>query len=185
PYPTCRSRMPSSARRLCASSTTSTRVSATDRGEAESEDAAGARRRLDVNFAAVLLHDPVNESEPEPAAVGLRGEEGLEDVTEVVTCDALAGVGPAHLEPATYHSRRHPQLAAVRHGLDGVEAQVPHGLTELLGVRHPLEARGELAGDLQRAGHRAVLEQHQHLVDRLDEVDAHPSLRLRPRTLEE
>src|SRR5882762_10471596 len=163
--------MPSSSRMLCSSSTTSTRVSATDRGEAEGEDAAGARRRFHVNFAAVLLHDPVNEGEAEPAAVGLGGEEGLEDVTEVVTRDTLAGVADAHLEAATHDARRHAQLAAPRHGLDGVEAQVPHRLTELLRVGDPLEARRELAGDLQRAGCRAVLEQHQHLVDRLDEVD--------------
>src|SRR6266850_5275513 len=135
--------MPSSSRMLCSSSTTSTRVSATDRREAEGEDAAGARRRLDMHFAAVLLHDPVNEGESDPAAVELRGEEGLEDVTEVVSRDALAGVAHAHLEPVTHHPRRHPQLAAVRHGLDGVEAQVPHGLAELLRVRHPLEDRGE------------------------------------------
>src|SRR2546425_6459919 len=101
--------MPRSSRMLCSSSTTSTRVSATDRGEAEGEDAAGARRRLHVDLAAVVLHDPVNEGEAEPAAVGFRGEEGLEDVTEVVERDALAGVGHPHLEPVAHHAHRHSQ----------------------------------------------------------------------------
>src|SRR6267143_4977339 len=177
--------MPNNSRMLCSSSTTSTRVSATDRGKAEGEDAAGARRRLHVNLAAVLLHDPLHEGEAEPAAVEFRGEEGLEDVTEVLARDALSGVAHAHLEPVAHHLRRHPALAAVRHGLDGIETQVPHGLTKLLHVGHPLEAGRELAGDLQRAGRRAVLEQHQHLVDRLDDVHASPHQRRRPRVLEE
>src|SRR5438477_7412463 len=132
--------MPSSSRMLCSSSTTSTRVSATDRGEAEGEDAAGARRRLHLDLAAVLLHDPVNEGEAEPAAVELRGEEGLEHVTEVLARDALAGVAHAHLEPIAHHPCRHPDLAAVRHSFDGLEAQVPHDLTKLLHVDHPFVA---------------------------------------------
>src|SRR5256885_1016497 len=72
--------MPNNSRMLCSSSTTSTRVSATDRGEAEGEGAAGARRRLHVNLAALLLHAPLHEGEAEPAAVECRGPEGLEDV---------------------------------------------------------------------------------------------------------
>src|SRR6267378_7493694 len=113
--------MPNNSRMLCSSSTTSTRVSATDRGKAEGEDAAGARRRLHVNLAAVLLHDPLHEGEAEPAAVEFRGEEGLEDVTEILARDALTGVAHAHLEPVAHHPRRHPELAAVRHGFDGIE----------------------------------------------------------------
>src|SRR2546430_15613956 len=83
--------MPNNSRMLCSSSTTSTRVSATDRGEAEGEGAAGARRRFHVNLAAVLLHDPLHEGEAEPAAVEFRGEEGLEDVTEVL--DSITSPG--------------------------------------------------------------------------------------------
>src|SRR5207302_7093837 len=178
--------MPNNSRMLCSSSTTSTRVSATDRGEAEGEDAAGARRRLHVNLAAVLLHDPLYKGEAEPAAVEFRGEEGLEDVTEVLARDALSGVAHAYLEPVANHPCRHPDLAAVRHSFDGIEAQVPHDLTKLLHVDHPFEAGRELPGDFQCAGRRrAVLEQHQHLVDRLDDVHPSPHQRRRPRVLEE
>src|SRR5438477_133874 len=106
--------MPNNSRMLCSSSTTSTRVSATDRGEAEGEGAAGARRRLHVNLAAVLLHDPLHEGEAEPAAVEFRGEEGLEDVTEVLARDALTGVAHAHLEPIAHHPCRHPDLDGAR-----------------------------------------------------------------------
>src|SRR2546426_694602 len=177
--------MPSSSRMLCSSSTTSTRVSATEGGEAESEDAAGARRRFDVHLAPVILENPVDEREAQSAAVGLRREEWLEDVIEVVARDALAGVGHAHLEPSAHDGPGHPQLAAVGHGLDGVEAQVPDGLAELLWVHDPLEGRRKFAPDLQRAGRRAMLEQQEDLVDRLDDVHAHPRQRRRPRVLEE
>src|SRR5919198_2818499 len=129
--------MPRSSRMLCSSSTTSTRVSATDRGEAQDEDAAGARRRLQMHLAAVILHDAVDEGQAESTAVGLRREERLEDVWEVLPRDALAGVGHAHLEASAHDGGRHPQLAAVGHRLHGVEAKVPDGLAELLGIDHP------------------------------------------------
>src|SRR5882672_5450470 len=148
--------MPSSSRMLCSSSTTSTRVSATEGGEAEGEDAAGARRRFDVDLATVILEDPVDEGEAQPATIGLRREERLEDVIEVVARDALAGVRHAHLEPPAHDGRGHPQLAAVGHGLDGVEAQVPDGLAELLWVHGPLEGRRKFAPELQGAGRRAM-----------------------------
>src|SRR5206468_6452040 len=159
--------MPSSSRMLCSSSTTSTRVSATDRGEAQGEDAAGARRRLQVDLAAVILHDAVDEGEAESAAVGLRREERLEDVWEVLARDALAGVGHADLQLAAHDGGRHPQLATVGHRLHGVETQIRDRLAELLWVDEPFEARRELPHDLQGARRGAVLEQHEHLVDRL------------------
>src|SRR5882762_10374382 len=118
--------MPNNSRMLCSSSTTSTRVSATDRGEAEGEGAAGARRRLHVNLAAVLLHDPLHEGEAEPAAVEFRGEEGLEDVTEVLARDALTGVAHVHHGPVAHHPCRPPALAPVRHRFGGSGAQVTH-----------------------------------------------------------
>src|ERR671931_2218968 len=113
--------MASSSRMLCSSSTTRTRVSATDRGEAEGEDAAGACRRLHVDLAAVVLHDSVDEGQPEPAAVGLRREERLEDVRKVLTRNALAGVADTHLETAARDSGRDPQLAPGGHRLDGIQ----------------------------------------------------------------
>src|SRR5215468_7789709 len=90
--------MPSSSRMLCSSSTTRTRVSATDVWEPQREDASGACRRVHGDVAAVVLHDPVHERQTDPTAVGLRGEERLKDVREILLADPLTGVGDTHFE---------------------------------------------------------------------------------------
>src|SRR5262245_43591564 len=131
--------MPSSSRMLCSSSTTRTRVSAMDPREAQGEDAAGAERRFHVDVAAVVLHDPIDEGQTDAGAVGLRGEERLEDVSEVFLRDAFAGVRDTHLEASADGLGRNPQFSAVRHRLHGVEAEIPDRLAELLRVDDPLE----------------------------------------------
>src|SRR5438552_10467449 len=69
-----------SSRMLRSSSTTRTRVSGMAGRQRHREHGPEAGRATDVHLAAVLLHDPVDERESEPGAVGLGGEEGLEDV---------------------------------------------------------------------------------------------------------
>src|SRR5918996_3071474 len=73
----------SRSRMLCSSSTTSTRMSGIRGRERHGEDAAGPRAALDVDLAAVVLHDAVHQGQAEAAAVRLGGEERLEDVPEI------------------------------------------------------------------------------------------------------
>src|SRR5256885_14446914 len=116
--------MASSSRMLCSSSTTSTRMSGM-RGQGEGEDGADAGAALDVDLAAVVLHDPVHEGEAEPGTGGLGRVEGLEDVREVVAADALAGVGHPEEQPAAAGGHRHPRLPPAGHRPPRVEAEIP------------------------------------------------------------
>src|SRR6185503_11501743 len=116
--------MASSSRMLCSSSTTSTRMSGMG-GQGEGEDGADAGAALDVDLAAMVLHDPVYEGEPETGPGRLGRIEGLEDVPEIVAGDPLAGVGDPEEQAAAGHRHRNPQLAAVGHGLQRVEAEIP------------------------------------------------------------
>src|SRR3989442_13722059 len=79
----CFSMIARSSRMLRSSPTTRTRVSGMAGRQRHREHGPEAGRAADVHLAAVLLHDPVDERESEPGAVGLGGEEGLEDVGEV------------------------------------------------------------------------------------------------------
>src|SRR5439155_1904861 len=88
--------MASSSRMLCSSSTTRTRMSGMRGRQGEREGAADARTALHVDLAAVVLHDAVHKGQAQPGAVGLGGEERLEDVAEIAGGDALPGVGHAH-----------------------------------------------------------------------------------------
>src|SRR5688500_15283169 len=88
--------MPSSSRMLCSSSTTRTRASAMAARDPEREGAATARRRLDVDLAAVILQDAVNEGQSETAAARLGGEERLEDVCHVAPADAVTRIFDPH-----------------------------------------------------------------------------------------
>src|SRR5438105_6297560 len=115
--------MASSSRMLCSSSTTSTRTLGMT-GQGEGEDRADAGAALDVDLTAVVLHDPVHEGQAEPGARGLGRVEGLEDVGEVVAADALAGVGDPQEQVAAGGGHRHPQLTAVGHRLQRVEAEI-------------------------------------------------------------
>src|SRR6185436_16189467 len=138
--------MARSSRMLCSSSTTSTRMSGM-RGQGEGEDGAHAGAALDVDLAAVVLHDPVHEGETEAGPGGLGGVEGLEDMSEIVAGDPLAGVGDPKEQPATRHRHRDLQLAALGHRLQPVEAEIPDDLPELLAVHAPRQRRRELAHD--------------------------------------
>src|SRR5262245_12874143 len=139
----------SSSRMLRSSSTTSTRVSGMTGGQGKGERRTEARRALDVDLAAVLLDDAVDQRESESGAFGFRGEEGLEEVREIGCGDALTVVAHRDLQPIATDRGADPQLAALRHRLDRVQAEVPQDLPELLRVHRPHHRRRELANDLE------------------------------------
>src|SRR5690348_1553517 len=122
--------MPSSSRMLCSSSTTRTLVSATDHRKAKGEGTAGAWRRFHGHVAAMILHDAVDEGEPESGTIQLGREERLEDVADILRRDAFTAVHHADFQAVTRRRHRHAQLATVRHRLDRVEADVPECLPE-------------------------------------------------------
>src|SRR5512139_2002437 len=101
-------------------------------GEDGEEDGEGHALPLPVvqmDRPPVLLHDGVDDGEPQPRSLGLRGEEGVEDVVHHVVRDAAAGV--AHLEPHAHPLRGaggagcDREDAASLHRLDGVGDEVP------------------------------------------------------------
>ena len=99
-----------------------------------------------VDLAAVLLDDPVDERESEPGPFRLGGEEGLEDVGDVGGGDPVAGVAHRDLERLAANGGGDAQLAALRHGLDGVQAEIPEDLPELLRVDGPRDGRRRTRG---------------------------------------
>src|SRR5467141_474297 len=113
--------------------------------QAEGERRAEARGAADVDLAAVLLDDPVDEGESEPGPLRLGGEERLEDVGQVVGPDAFAAVGHRDFQAVTNDLGRDAELAALRHRLEGIQAEVPQHLPELLGVDAPADAGFEIA----------------------------------------
>src|SRR3989442_5364435 len=82
--PACFSMIARSSRMLRSSSTTRTRVSGMAGRQPHREHCPEAGRAADVHLAAVLLHDPGDERESGPGAVGLGGDERV--------ADACAGV---------------------------------------------------------------------------------------------
>src|SRR5688572_16824903 len=149
--------MPSSSRMLCSSSTTRTRASAMT-GDPDGEGAAAAGGRLDIDLAAVVREDAVNQGQPETAATGLGREERLDDMGAVTAADPVAGVCDADDQPFVHGARGDAEPAAIRHGLHGVEAEIPDALPELLRTHLPHDRGRKPAHDLQRSGRRAMLE---------------------------
>src|SRR5262245_52233292 len=92
--PSWDSAMLSHSRMLCSSSTISRRsaTSGLDVREQDHEAGTAAAGGLDPDLALVLLDDPVHDGQPQAGPVGLGGEEGLEDVGQVLGGDAGTGV---------------------------------------------------------------------------------------------
>src|SRR5712692_7884264 len=108
------------------------RARAVGGGQGQGECGALADAAADLDEAAVLFQHAVDQGQADAAALGLRGEERLEDVLHVRLWDAAAAVRDPDLEAAAAGPQRvlgaHPHVAAVGHGLDGVQAEVPDGL---------------------------------------------------------
>src|SRR5215468_7728395 len=99
----------------------------------------------------------MHEGKPEAGALRLGREERLEHVGDVARRDALAGIADHDLERVAASRDGDAELAALRHRLDRVQAEVPEDLAELLGVDGPGHRRRELPDDLEAAGARAML----------------------------
>ena len=129
-------------------------------------------------MAPVVLGHAIDEGEADAAALGLGGEERLEDVGEIGIGDAVTRVADPELEaPGTLAGQKaspHAELAAVGHGLHGVDAEIPDGLAELLGIHAGGEALAVLADDLEGDGHGAVLDEEHDLLEEIGEVDLVP-----------
>src|SRR6266513_1618032 len=185
-WPSCFSMIARRSRMLRSSSTTRTRVSGIAGGEGDHERRADAEGAAQVDLTAMLLHDAVHEREPKARALGLRGEEGLEHMGEVAGRDAGAGI--AHPELQAVAGRLggpDAQLAPLGHRVDGVEAEVPDDLLELLRIHAPGDRGRELPHDLETAGPRAMLEEHEGLLQGVGDVDGLEGQRRRARVLEE
>src|SRR5436305_2106173 len=90
---------------------------------------------------------------------------------------------------ASVASRRRASMAAsppaaVGHGLHGVDAEIPDGLAELLGIHAGGEALAVLADDLEGDGHGAVLDEEHDLFEEIGEVDLVPGHGRGPSILE-
>src|SRR5438034_11821043 len=108
--------MSSSSRMLGSSSTTRTRALGTTHRKTKDELGPQAVLASHRELAAVLVHDAVDEREPEAGGVVARRRERLEDVGELVDTNAVAGVREADLDHAVDGRAGHPQLASRRHG---------------------------------------------------------------------
>src|SRR5690242_4506024 len=71
----------------------------------ESKHGAAAHGAVDRDGAAVQEDDVAHDREAEPraAAIGLGGEEGIENALHAFGIDTVAGVGHAHLDCAAQH----------------------------------------------------------------------------------
>src|SRR6266516_745219 len=104
----------------------------------------------------MVLSHAIDEGEADAAALGFGGEERLEDMGEVGVGDAVTRVADPELEaPGSLAGQKaspHAELAAVGHGLHGVDAEIPDGLAELLGIHAGGEALAVLADDFEGTG---------------------------------
>src|ERR1017187_1347448 len=125
-----------------------------------------------LNAAAVGINDSFADCQAEPVAAlgtgpGFVGTvEALEDVREVLGCNALARIGDLEQDAGVVGFQGDPNLALLAVELDGVRQQVGDDLAEALGVALALDA-GQLAFKLDTAplGQRA---------DQLNALPCHP-----------
>src|SRR5690349_6781271 len=195
--------MASSSRMLFSSSTTRTRASfmsssfrticssapgAVRRREDEDECGALSHATAHLDRAAVLLDDAIDQGEANAAPFRLGGEERLEDVGEISFRDALAAVADRDLQPTRALAQvpgADPELPAVGHRLDRVQAEIPDRLAEPLGIRPGGQRIAVLASDLEIRGQTPVLDKEQDFVQDLGHVDLDGRHGSRPRVFEE
>src|SRR6266568_5995753 len=115
-------------------------------GEMNGDAGAAAGRALVLEAAAVLDDDAAREHDPEPGAVGARGEERRADARQRLGRDAAAAVADADLGAAVAPADLERDRRARRAGLDGVLYQVDERLLEPA----PVGGDGGVAGDGER-----------------------------------
>src|ERR1700693_2197972 len=89
-------------------------------GQARGEGRARTRRALPAKRAAVLLDDLPRDVEAQPCALGLRGEELLEEALAHVGRDAGAGVANGDLHLVVHAPGAHRELPAAAQRLEPV-----------------------------------------------------------------
>src|SRR5512139_3632289 len=103
-------------------------------GEPEGERRSLPFAAFGLDHGAVLLQDLVGDREPQPRPLGLGREEGVEDLREILLWDPGAAVADHDAELAARFFRilldaaLHPDRAALRHGLHGVQQDVDEDL---------------------------------------------------------
>src|SRR4030042_6169984 len=94
--------------------------------EAEGEDRSPADLALDLDSPIVLLDDPVADGQAEPGPRAFGGEEGVEQFIDILPGHTHARIGETDLDPLPVGGQGvgDGELAALRHGLAGVEHAV-------------------------------------------------------------
>src|SRR4051812_7868020 len=149
--------------------------------------------RRDVDLAAVVADDAVDDGEAEAGAAFKRTAKWLKDAVELFRCDAdtLILDPDEHLagRMVVLQARRHRQRqhAAVRHRANSVGRKVPDNLANLVRVGHvPNRIGWNIHGDLMSIDQlRVVLEQRRGIGHDLPDVHAAGAETLRPRICEE
>src|SRR5437867_1187874 len=100
--------------------------------ELQTEGTPLADGAFDADLPAVLAHDAVGDGEAEAraAAGGLGGEEGIEDLREVIGRDTHAVVADLDAHGRVFAFSCERQLAAVGHGVAGVHDEVHENLLQ-------------------------------------------------------
>ena len=89
---------------------------------------------VDVDRAAVLLDDPVDDREAEPGAAGKAVGERREEAVPLLGRHPVALVGERHVPVTALERGRDRERAAAGHRGEGVARDVPEDLPELPGV---------------------------------------------------
>lgn len=83
----------------------------------------------------VRAEDALDDGESETSAFRLSGEEGVEDARDEILRDARAGVLDVERDDGAFFQvfdlGGYFELAAVRHGVGGVDDEIEEGLLEL------------------------------------------------------
>src|SRR6185436_6035336 len=121
-----------------------------------------AGHAVTLNRRFVLADDSIGDRQAEAGALAHRlgGEERIVNAREVLSRNAVAGVGDLGDGFAAFDARRNRQPAAARHRIARVEEQVQEHLLELELVADHVDGRGvQLAPDLDAALFKLMFEQ--------------------------
>src|SRR5262249_25960882 len=134
-------------------------------------------RGVELDSAAMLLHDAVDGGEAKTGAALLGRKERLEDARAVLERDPRTSVAHRQTRPVLGGAAapgRHldaNQLAA-RRSLSGIAQQIPHHLAELRRITVDPHRRRRLELDAHVAESLVVLEDQQHLGEHGGKVEA-------------